>query len=238
MSTANGSSGSTSTPPQPPGAGGGPAGARKPDTGQTTPSSGTRRRLLTGLLGVLLGTLVVVGVVASVRMGDDADTQEPAPDKSLVTIDRQYITAVEGDMPVPNGSGEFLVDTIRARAWTTAWNEDLTTEPCTTRKGRSPGVELTFRPTVTLREFAIAPGLSETDPLRPGEWQPRTVELWWKGADCTHVELPNSTGIVRFPAPQGEVSGVVVRVVDAYPPARPEGSDGQLSLGEVSFWKR
>ena len=91
-----------------------------------------------------------------------------------------------------------------------------------------------------LREFAVDPGLSVNDPARAGEWQPKTLELWWtidKKTSCTQVQLPNAPGQVRFPAPAGGVQYVTIRVAEVHP-APAGGPANQVSIGEVTFWKR
>jgi hypothetical protein len=143
-------------------------------------------------------------------------------------------------------SASWAVDDVRDRGWATKWTSTtagLSEKTCAApakdgsvvSSATENALSLSFQNPLNVREIGIEPGLV-APAERTDRWQPRTLELHWKGGTCQVVNLKNSGGLQRFGVDQGTVRGVSIVVVAGYKPANSDTP--RLDVGEVTFWQR
>ena len=151
--------------------------------------------------------------------------------------------------PVPVAApdtAENALDNLSDTAWTTAWSADYQTNPadaaCVSPAGTSPAGaagSLLVVPSgaVTVREIAIAAGLSKDDARRMQQWRPRSVQLAFSDGTCQQLTLTDTDGLQQLEIEPVDTTQIRLSVVDAYPPVPDQPMD-LVAITDIRLFER
>jgi hypothetical protein len=206
-----------------------------------------RYRMMRWVWG-LLGLGAIVGVFYALGQNPVGWVQNQIANfqNSLVQVAGLQAVSEPPDPAATENTAQHALDNLSDTAWTTTWTQasqlNPANAPCvspsTPSAAGAPGsiVIIPSGPT-TIREIAVAAGLSKGDARRLQEWRPKTVQLTFSDGSCQQISLADNETLQQVKIEPVETTQIRVSIVDAYPPLPDQPMD-VVAITDIRLFER